>query len=148
MPKPKRPKAHKQPIILSPQQQRLLLDTFSQEENLRDTMLILLVLKTGLKSGEACRLNVSDVLKSSVAEFPKSCDFGYIQADTLKVRVEIAANKSPRQLPLNEEIQKSIGDFLKWKQDRGESLKPNAPLFCTMQTKKRLVPRDFQRLME
>ena len=48
MPKPKTPKTPQQPKSLFHQQQRLLLDAFSRKGNLRDSTLILLVLKTGL----------------------------------------------------------------------------------------------------
>ena len=55
------PKTRKDPQILSPRQQHLLLDTLHQAENVRDGTLISLVLKTGLKSAEVCGLNVADV---------------------------------------------------------------------------------------
>ena len=122
MSKPKTPKTPQEPKILSPQQQLRLLDTFSRKGNLRDSTLILLVLKTGLKSGEACGLNVGDVLQSVQV------------VTTLEVRPEIATNKSARHLPLSKEVQNAIKDFLKWKQERGEYLEPTAPLFCTTLT--------------
>ncbi len=130
------PKTHRNPQILSRQQQKLLLNTLQQAENRRDAMLIFLVLKTGLKSAEVCGLNVADVWQESQV------------VETLQVRPEIATNGIARHLPLSRDVQNAITDFIQWKKGRGESLQSSAPLFCTACTKKRLAPRDLQRMME
>ena len=124
------------PRVLSSQQQSLLWDSLRQAGNLRDSTLIFLVLKTGLKSAEVCKLNIADVFRD-----------GQVSA-TLTVRPEMATNGRPRRLPLSSDIQNAIEDFIRWKRQAGESLQPSAPLFCTARTKKRLIPRDFQRLLK
>ena len=53
-----------------------------------------------------------------------------------------------RNLPLNRNVQNTIEDFIEWKRQSGESLRPTVPLFCTTRTQKRLVPRDLQRMMQ
>jgi len=75
-----KPRTRRSSQILSPPQQKLLLNTLQQAENRRDAMLIFLVLKTGLKSAEVCGLNVADVWQESQV------------VETLSVRPEIATN--------------------------------------------------------
>ena len=114
----------------------LLLKSLRGERNLRDYTLILLCLKTGLRNAEVCQLNGGDVRKS-----------GRI-AERLTVRPAIAQGKTGRRLPLCDEVRGALRTLLQWKGARGEPLSPDSPLFCTSLTKKRLVPRDFQRMME
>ena len=71
-----------------------------------------------------------------------------IRNTQLTIRASIANNKVARNLPLSDEVQNALLSFLQGKGKRGESLAPDAPLFCTTRTKKRLVPRDFQSIME
>ncbi|MFQ6041580.1 MAG: two-component regulator propeller domain-containing protein, partial [Candidatus Poribacteria bacterium] len=136
MPKIKTRRKTPTPRVLSLKQQNLLWDTLRQSGNLRDRTLILLVLKTGLKSAEVCKLNVADVFKD-----------GQVIA-TLTVRPEMTTNGIPRRLPLGSDVRDAIEDFIRWKGQAGESLQPSAPLFCAVRTKKRLASRDFQRLLK
>ena len=88
MPKIKTRPKKTTPRVLSSQQQSLLWDALRQAGNHRDSTLICLVLKTGLKSAEVCKLNIADVWRD-----------GQVIA-TLTVRPEMATNGIHRRLPL------------------------------------------------
>lgn len=133
MPRNKRRK-NQQPRVLDELQQRTLLDSLETRE--RDRMLILFCLRTGLRNSEACGMNVGDIQK-----------FGSV-VTTLEVRSEIAKNKVSRRIPLVNDVRDALDEFLMWKSERNENDDFNSPLFCTLRTKNRLAPRDFQRIME
>ena len=133
MAKSKRRKTQ-QPRVLDELQQRILLDALKNRE--RDRMLVLFCLRTGLRNAEACGMNIGDVLK-----------FGNI-VTTLEVRSEIAKNKVARRIPLVHDVRDALHEFLQWKTEQGEKDESDSPLFCTLRTKNRLAPRDFQRIME
>ena len=133
MAKSKRRKVQ-QPRVLDELQQRILLEALKNRE--RDRMLVLFCLRTGLRNAEACGMNIGDVLK-----------FGNI-VTTLEVRAEIAKNKVSRRIPLVNDVRDALHDFLTWKTEQGEKDELDSPLFCTLRTKNRLAPRDFQRIME
>ena len=123
-----------QPRVLDELQQQVLLDTLKNRE--RDRMLVHFCLRTGLRNSEACGMNIGDIVK-----------FGNI-VTTLEVRADIAKNKVSRRIPLVNEVREAFRDFINWKMDRGEEDGLESPLFCTLRTKNRLAPRDFQRIME
>lgn len=123
-----------QPRVLDEGQQQILLNTLKNKE--RDRMLVLFCLRTGLRNSETCGMNIGDILK-----------FGNI-VTTLEVRSEIAKNKVPRRIPLVNDVRDALHEFLTWKIERGEKDTLDSPLFCTLRTKTRLAPRDFQRIME
>jgi len=125
----------KPPKVLSPSQEQNLL-AFLQRQNIRDYVLVKLCLSTGLRTSEALGLNVGDVYA-----------FGAVNT-MLEVRTAIAYQGNARSLPLIEEIQLLIQDFISWKEAQGESLDFYSPLFVTKRNRKRLSPRDFQRLMK
>ena len=133
MAKSKRRKTQ-QPRVLDELQQRILLDALKNRE--RDRMLVLFCLRTGLRNAEACGMNIGDVFK-----------FGNI-VTTLEVRAEIAKNNVSRRIPLVHDVRDALYDFLQWKLEQGEKDELDSPLFCTLRTKNRLAPRDFQRIME
>ena len=78
------------PKILSAEQQSFLLDSLNNAGNRRDATLILIVLKTGLKSAEVCGLNVADVFKNNQV----------VTALTVCPETEAANNGTARCLPL------------------------------------------------
>ena len=125
---------NQQPRVLDEIQQRSLLKSLEKSE--RDRMLILFCLRTGLRNAEACGMNIGDILK-----------FGNI-VTTLEVRADIAKNKVSRRIPLVDDVRDALQDFLLWKSERNENDNIDSPLFCTLRTKNRLAPRDFQRIME
>ncbi len=123
-----------QPRVLDEIQQRIILDALKNRE--RDRTLVLFCLRTGLRNAEACGMNIGDVMK-----------FGNI-VTTLEVRAEIAKNQVARRIPLVNDVRDALYDFLQWKIERNEKSELESPLFCTLRTKNRLAPRDFQRIME
>lgn len=123
-----------QPRVLDELQQGILLE--SPELRERDRMLILFCLRTGLRNAEVCGMNIGDVLK-----------LGQI-VSTLEVRAEIAKNKVSRRIPLVDNVRDALQEFLMWKVERNEKNELDSPLFCTLRTKNRLAPRDFQRIMQ
>ncbi len=123
-----------QPRVLDEIQQRIILDSLRNRE--RDRTLVLFCLRTGLRNAEACGMNIGDVMK-----------FGNI-VTTLEVRSEIAKNNVSRRIPLVNDVRDTLYDFLDWKLERKEKDDLDSPLFCTLRTKNRLAPRDFQRIME
>ena len=125
---------NQQPRVLDEAQQKILLESLELKE--RDRMLILFCLRTGLRNAEVCGMNVGDIKK-----------LGQI-VTTLEVRATIAKNKIARRIPLVQDVRDALNDFLTWKIERNEKNDLNSPLFCTLRTKNRLAPRDFQRIMQ
>ena len=125
---------NQQPRVLDEIQQKILLESTELKE--RDRMLILFCLRTGLRNAETCGINIGDIKK-----------LGHITT-TLEVRATIAKNKIARRIPLVQDVRDALNDFLIWKIERNEKNELNSPLFCTLRTKKRLAPRDFQRIMQ
>ena len=125
---------NQQPRVLDEIQQQILLESLELKE--RDRMLILFCLRTGLRNAETCGMNIGDIKK-----------LGQI-VTTLEVRATIAKNKIARRIPLVQDVRDALNDFLIWKIERNEVNDLNSPLFCTLRTKNRLAPRDFQRIMQ
>ena len=130
----KKRRKNQQPRVLDEAQQKILLESLELKE--RDRMLILFCLRTGLRNAEVCGMNIGDIKK-----------LGQI-VTTLEVRATIAKNKIARRLPLVQDVRDALNDFLTWKIERNEQNDLNSPLFCTIRTKNRLAPRDFQRIMQ
>ena len=108
---------------------------YLEKESLRDYTMVLLGLKTGLRNSELLGLNVGDVLL-------------YHQVlNAIEVRPEIAKNQKPRWIPLIPFVQEKLERFITWKRRRGEGINPADPLFVSLRGKRRLSPRDFQRMM-
>lgn len=125
---------NQQPRVLDEAQQKILLESLELKE--RDRMLILFCLRTGLRNAEVCGMDVGDIKK-----------LGQI-VTTLEVRATIAKNNIARRIPLVQDVRDALNDFLMWKIERNEKNELNSPLFCTLRTKNRLAPRDFQRIMQ
>lgn len=125
---------NQQPRVLDEAQQKILLESLELKE--RDRMLILFCLRTGLRNAEVCGMDIGDIKK-----------LGQI-VTTLEVRATIAKNKIARRIPLVQDVRDALNDFLIWKIERNEKNDLNSPLFCTLRTKNRLAPRDFQRIMQ
>jgi len=125
----------KPPKGLSASQEDQLL-AFLKERSFRDYTLVKLCLSTGLRTSEVLGLNVGDVYA-----------FGAVN-NMLEVRPTIAHKGNIRPLPLIEDIQSTLQDFISWKETQGESLDFHSPLFLTNRTRARLAPRDFQRLIK
>ena len=129
-----RRKKNQQPRVLDEGQQKILLESTELRE--RDRTLILFCLRTGLRNAEVCGMNIGDIQKLNQI------------VTTLEVRAAIAKNKVARRIPLVQDVRDALNDFLMWKLERKEKNNLDSPLFCTLRTKKRLAPRDFQRIMQ
>ncbi len=101
----------------------------------RDFMMVKLALYTGLRNAELLALNVEDI-----------APFGDV-ARELELPARAAKGGHPRTIPLHSTIVDDLRDFLAWKRARSESTAPDAPLFVSQKTRRRISPRDFQRIV-
>ena len=100
----------------------------------RDFVMISFTLGTGLRNSETLNLTVECIRPldeiTGILDLPGT----------------IAKGKIPRQIPLHPDLRVLLQKYLEWKWNTGESINGNAPLFVSRFTKKRLSPRDFQRI--
>ena len=59
-----------------------------------------------------------------------------------------SADGNPRQLPLADSVIEALKIYLQWKASHHQPVEAKAPFFCTLYTKKRLVPLDIQRIVK
>jgi integrase/recombinase XerC len=85
----------------------------------RDYLLLVFDYNTGLRVGELCSLNVSNVARNGVPR------------QSLHVRASVAKNGQGRLVPLNSLAQKAIAKLLAFNRARGFSVADDAPLFAT-----------------
>jgi len=100
------------------EEQRLLGWTY-QNRNFRDYVIILTILRTGLRANELRELLVSDI----------STD-GEIFTQ-FEVRAEIAHNHKPRSASISKELREQLRAFLEWKVQHGESAEEMSFLFAS-----------------
>ena len=105
-------KKRNDPKILTPDEEKKLLDWTHQNRSFCDYLAILTVLRTGLRATELRELLVSDI----------GAD-GKIVRD-LGVRPELAHDRQPRTIPLPHDLREQLLAFLEWKQQQGESIEP------------------------
>ncbi len=122
------------PEILMKDEMNLILEE-AQNRCPRDHLLILLTVLTGLRNSEAIGLNICTV-----------APFGPV-SNILDLPSTIAKGRKPRQIPLREDLVLVMNDFINKKALRGEFTLPESALFVAHKTKKRLSPRDFQRIV-
>jgi len=101
----------------------------------RNFMMVKLALYTGLRNAELLALNVEDV-----------APFGDV-ARELQLPARAAKGGHPRAIPLHSTIVDDLREFLAWKRARSESTAPAAPLLLSQKTRRRISPRDFQRIV-
>jgi len=101
------------------------LKAVEESRSVRDKMIVSLFLATGIRLSELANLFVSKVQDKKI----------------LKV---VGKGRKEREIPLKTKTQEELRAFLEWKKGAGESLHPNAPLFCSPLTKKRLSNRAIQ----
>ena len=109
----------RRPKILTIDEELRLLDWTHRNRSFRDYLVILTILRTGLRAAELRELLVSD-LKANAETFTQ-----------LVVRAEIAQNNKPRSIAISNEFQGQLKAFLKWKQHRGEAITPRSFLFVS-----------------
>lgn len=101
----------------------------------RNFMMVKLALYTGLRNAELLALNVEDIVPFRDV------------ARELELPARAAKGGHPRAIPLHSAIVDDLREFLAWKRARGESTAPDAPLFVSQKTRRRISPRDFQRIL-
>ena len=131
--------AHTQPSIKEPE---ILIDAeismlYSkiEMENPRNFMMIVLALATGLRNNEVCSLTIE--LIRCFETIPS----------ILSLPGSIAKGGTPREIPLTPDIRNNLENFLAWKENNDEDISPDAYLFVSKFTHKKLSPRDFQRIV-
>src|ERR1700684_4305680 len=99
------------PKILSDDEVRPLLTATSRaERDLRDHMVILLALTTGLRVGEVVALNVADVKNGKGVK------------SLVTLRPETTKGKKPGEVAVPEKVRRKLVAYLSWKVERGELL--------------------------
>lgn len=106
-------------------EKRRFLETVQAEGNRRDQVIFSLFLATGMRISELNTLTVG-------------------KAQGRPVLTVIGKGHRAREIPLLPGIRQKLTAFLSWKQENGESIHPNAPLFCNNRTSKRLSNRAIQ----
>jgi site-specific recombinase XerC len=118
------------PTTLTTDEQRLILRATAG--NIRDHLIYSLALGTGLRLAEIVGLDVGDV-------------FAPDGTPRVRVRVRSAIAKGGRAADvfLPDRLVTKLKKFWRWKRDRGESLEPDAALFCN-QSRRRISKRRVQ----
>lgn len=98
---------------------RLLAETARSADDARDHLLFSMALGTGLRISELCALNVGDVKNGKGAK------------GLVELRAETTKRHKGGTIALPERLRRKVASFFAWKAERGESLAPNAPLFCS-----------------
>ena len=117
--------------LTSEEQRRLLKTTAQDSEALRDHMLIVVALGTGLRLHEILALDVGDVALKGQPRF--------------RVRLRVAKGGRTGDIFLPRRLQAKLRRFFAWKARGGESLAPTAPLFVS-QLGRRLSKRRAQQV--
>lgn len=124
----------RRPKILTIDEELRLLDWTHRNLSFRDYLVILTILRTGLRTAELRELLVSD-LNANCETFTR-----------LEVRAEIAHNNKPRSIPISKEFQGQLKAFLKWKRHHGEAVTPSSFLFVSARFTQMSV-RNLQRIV-
>ena len=121
---------HLSPTKLTQAEQKAIL--LATAKHPRDHLVISMALGTGVRLGEIVGLNVGDVFAPNGT--PKI---------RVRVRREIAKRGRAGDVFLPDKLVVKLKRFWGWKQRRGESLDPGAPLFCN-QSGRRISKRRVQ----
>ena len=121
---------HLSPTTLTADEQRLILRATAG--NIRDHTIISLALGTGLRLAEIVGLDVGDVFAPDGTPRVR-----------VRVRAVIAKGGRAADVFLPDRLVAKLRRFWRSKRDRGESLAPDAPLFCN-QSGRRISKRRVQ----
>ena len=121
---------HLSPTTLTTDEQRLILRATAG--NVRDHTIISLALGTGLRLAEVVGLDVGDVFAADGTPRVR-----------VRVRAAIAKGSRAADVFLPDRLVAKLKRFWRWKRERGESLAPDAPLFCN-QSRRRISKRRVQ----
>jgi len=118
------------PTTLTQAEQRLILRATAK--NIRDHAIYSLAFGTGLRLGEIVGLNVGDVFNGNGR--PRT---------RIRIRPEIAKRGKAGDVFLPDKLVAKLRRLRSFKKERGESLEPDAPLFCN-QSRTRISKRRVQ----
>ena len=118
------------PTTMTADEQALILRVTAA--NLRDHVIFSLALGTGLRLAEIVGLDVGDVYGP-----------GGVPKARVRVRREIAKGGRAADVFVPDRLVGKLKRFWTWKQRRGESLEPDAPLFAN-QSRRRISKRRVQ----
>lgn len=107
----------------------------AKKQNLRDYTMIFLALSTGLRVSELVGLYIEDV-----------APFGTVSS-LLTVPSRISKNGKKREIPINDEARRVLHTFLLSRPVEPSITEQPFFLFVSKWTKKPLVTRDFQRIV-
>lgn len=107
----------------------------AKKQNLRDYTMIFLALSTGLRVSELVGLYIEDV-----------APFGTVSS-LLTVPSRISKNGKKREIPINDEARRVLHTFLLSRPTEPSITEQPFYLFVSKWTKKHLVTRDFQRIV-
>jgi len=122
--------SHLSPTTLTQVEQRTILRATAKHP--RDHLIYSLALGTGLRLGEIVGLNVGDVFNGNGRPRVR-----------VRIRAEIAKRGKTGDVFLPDRLVVKLRRFRTFKKHRGESLEPNAPLFCN-QSRTRISKRRVQ----
>jgi len=134
MPFPTVKQTNKDPVILLSNEVDSILAE-AGDHSTRDRIMILLALETGLRNSELVNLIIDDI-----------CPYGVV-TEILMLPAKIAKGGRARDIPLRSDLQTELQDYLFFKEKNGEPFLPSSPLFVSKFTHKKLLPRDFQRIL-
>jgi site-specific recombinase XerD len=97
----------------------LLATTGRAERDLRDHVLLLVAVSTGLRVSELVALDVGDLRNGKGVR------------SVVTLRPETTKGKREGEIVLPEKVRRKIASFLTWKERRGEALCDDAPLFVS-----------------
>ena len=117
-------KKRKLPKNLSLDEEQQLLDWTRQNRSFRDYVVILTILRTGLRTNELRELLVSDVSTNG----------------------KILTHLKGRKTPIPNDLQEQLLAFLEWKEQHGESIEPMSFLFASAKSPQVTV-RHLQRII-
>ena len=109
-----------QPKTLTAEEQLLILrETARRPEDYRDHMIFALALGSGLRVFELVGLDVGSVKNGKGAK------------GVITLNPERTKGGKGGEIALPERLRRKVARFLGWKVEKGESLDPTAPLFCS-----------------
>ena len=97
----------------------LLVTTGRAERDLRDHVLLLLAVSTGLRVSELVALNISDIKNGKGVK------------SIVELRAETTKGKRPGEIVIPERVRRRLARFISWKMEHGEDVNNHAPLFAS-----------------
>jgi site-specific recombinase XerC len=105
--------------LTAEEQSKLLTETSRSADDFRDHIIFALALGTGLRVSELVALNIGDIRNGKGTK------------GLITLRAETTKGKRGGEIALPERLRRKLSRFLVWKKEKGESLGPEAPLFCS-----------------